>query len=286
MESKQRLSTMGSEMKQQQLQLEDMLPRYPVVQQLQPYYRSKAFLSEIGPNFLIAAAAPLFFLTDKIQKSTISPQVAAHLHEDLIHELKAFDHQAQTHDYKPNMVMAAHYALCLWMDEMILNTAWGKSVHWDLRPLADTSMMNGRDNKSFFHLLNHCLQDSPNYIDLLELLYLCLSLGYEGEYRHLDRGYVLLTEIRDNVYQHIQRIRGEASKKLEVEDSRPPQNLVRQSVPWGKLVWRATSLVLVLAMILTGYWVGHRHLENALGRVEKTLKPWAMTVNHSREIIT
>ncbi len=268
-----RLQTDWAEPEQQQLQLEEILPKHPIVQTMQPYYRSKAFVSEIGINPLIAAAAPLFFLLEKTQQSGI-PLDAAELRESFVHEIKAFDNQAQTHGYKPNIVLAAHFALGLWIDEMILNTTWGKESSWEQQALVDHNAMQAKDSKSIFFLLNHCLQDPSTYIDLLELLYLCLSLGYEGEYRYLERGHILLSEIRDNVYQHIQRQRGEISKKLEIEDtSTLPQ--VRQDSALSQLVLRGLSILVTATTLVLGYLWFNSHLQNTFDSTEAALQQWA-----------
>ncbi len=185
----------------------------------QPYYRSKAFVSKIGINPLIASASPLFFLVEKTQGVDFLPDLLK-LREDLRHEIKAFENQAQSHGYRPHYILAARYVICLWIDEMILNTPWGKQQEWHKQPLIDPETSASQEEKSFFLILNHCLQDIPTYIDLLELLYLCVSLGFEGEYRYLERGHLLLTQIRDTLYHNIQHHRGEVSKQLEI--SIPP----------------------------------------------------------------
>lgn len=228
-------------------------------QQKEPtYYRSKAFVSQVGINPLIAAAAPLFFLIEKIQNLKTSPDLNQ-LCDDLLHEMKAFETQAQHQGYRPKMLSAARYALCVWIDEIIARTEWGRQTHWQLQDLIDNENAEKPENRSFFLLLTHCLQDPQKYLDLLELLYVCLSLGYEGEYRFMERGYILLAEIRDNLYHSILRNRPATSKQLEIA---APQTAVQErNLP--KLLTRclfiaAISTVFISSLITTNLQLNHQ----------------------------
>lgn len=271
-----RLPTDWPETKQQELLLEEILPKPLVAQTMQPYYRSKVFISDIGINPLAAAAAPLFFLVENAQKPGITLSVQE-LRENLVHEIKAFDNQAQTHGYKPNIVLAAHFALGLWIDEMILNTTWGKESGWDQQCLVERPPYSNQDAKSIFFLLNHCLQDPETYIDLLELLYVCLSLGYEGEYRYLERGHILLAEIRDNVYQYIQRQRGEVSKKLDIEDSQI--QVVKQGNFWPQILLRGISILLTISLAIISYLLLNHQLQHSLQSAQTSFQRWVYNSN-------
>lgn len=225
----------------------------------QAYYRSKAFVSKIGINPLIAAAAPLFFLMEKIQTLHLKPELD-HLASDLLHEMKAFETQAQQHGYPPKIWLAARYVLGVWIDEIITRTFWGRDIEWQLQDLIDKSGTDSKENKSFFLLLNHCSQDPSKYLDLLELLYLCMSLGYEGEYRHMERGYILLAEIRDNLYHTIQRHRINAHKQLE----RQSQIAIVKEKILPRLLTRSLVITLLITSMISGFIYSKIQLKNSL----------------------
>jgi len=216
----------------------------------QSYYRSKAFVSQSGINPLITAAAPLFYLAEKFQSLEYSPGLVK-LHEDLTHELKAFENQAQSYGYRVNFVLAAQLIMSLWVDEMVLCTRWGRESDWGKYSLTETTQTDNTENKSFFFVLKHCLQDPTTYIDLLELLYLCLSLGFEGEYRHQDRGYILLAEIRDTLFHTIQRHRGEVYKQLEITSAAPEEPQPEKFL--SRFIGRVLLLSITIAAIIAGY---------------------------------
>lgn len=215
--------------------------------QAKTYYRSKAFISNIGINPLTAASAPLFFLVEQIKSFTTCPDITQ-LHEDLMHEIKAFEHQAQARNYPTYVTLAAQHALSLWIDETILNTAWGKNSRWEHYKLAKTGDLP-QDNP-FFLLLSRCLQNPTLYIDLLELFYLCLSFGFQGDYRHHPEGLLKLAQIREQLFDTIDKQRDQVSKQLEINTT-----LQTTAVSASRCLWRPIFALLTLAGILGSYFI-------------------------------
>ena len=63
-------------------------------------------------------------------------------------------------------------------------------------------------------ILDRMLQDSVSNIDMLELMYLCLSLGFEGKYKVLEQGHIKLAEVQENLFRAIRYQRGEVERDL------------------------------------------------------------------------
>ena len=243
------------------------IPTAPLAHRIQPYLRSKAFTSQIGINSLIAAAAPIFFLTEKIELSE-TPLDLTQFHEDMVHEIIAFETQAKTLGYHTHIVLAARYILGLWVDETILNTRWGRQTGWGNQLLlVDNTQSELNDNKSFFLILKHCLQEPATYIDLLELLYLCLSLGFEGEYRHMERGHIQLAKVYDNLYHCIQKQRGEVSKELDIKMAEE----VSQENGLAKLLIRSLVVFAAIVTPITAYIFMNNQLKTDLTTLNKTI---------------
>jgi type VI secretion system protein ImpK len=57
-------------------------------------------------------------------------------------------------------------------------------------------------------------RDLGRHSEVVELMYLCLSLGFEGQYRVMPRGAAALTELRDGVYRTIRQRRGDFEHEL------------------------------------------------------------------------
>lgn len=234
-----------SDISETKFALEESTPNLPVPKTL-TYYRSKAFVSQAGINPLIAASAPLFFLIEKIQALNKAPDIEK-LHDDLIHEINAFEHQAGISGYRAYVVLAARYVLCSWVDQTVLASNWEEIDRelWERLRLTDAH--ETEKESPFFLLINRCLQEPNIYIDLLELFYLCLSLGFVGNITSVESSKTKITETRDYLFETILRQREGYSKSLEIAVAVQQSTLQRTFVrPWIRL-----SLAICAALILS-----------------------------------
>jgi type VI secretion system protein ImpK len=174
------------------------------------YYRTKAFSSTIGVNNIINAADPLLTLATKLRRINV-PADAASLHQNICHEIKAFENKAQNFGYRPQLILAARYVLCALLDELIAITLW-PDLNWKKYSLVDYFHKDLWDSDHFFLILDRSLQDPETNIDLMELIYLCLRLGYEGKYRNIERGLLELGSITENLLATISYYKEEFSK--------------------------------------------------------------------------
>jgi type VI secretion system protein ImpK len=65
-----------------------------------------------------------------------------------------------------------------------------------------------------FQLLEHCLQSPRERLYLLELLYLCMCLGFEGRYRVMNDGRSQLEALRERTSAVIRSARGDYEREL------------------------------------------------------------------------
>lgn len=215
---------------------------------VETYYRSKAFVSQVNINPLIAASAPLFFLIEKIQTLYKAPDLNR-LHNDLMHEIKAFEHQAQVHGYRPYIILAARQVISLWTDQIILSKPWGENSQWEKMHLADNQGPD-QDN-GFYLLLSRCLQEPTLYIDLLEFFYLCLSLGFQGSTSlPSEANNFRMTEARNCLFETIHKERIGFLKQLEVDVSTP--NKPRKN--FLNRLWLRPSIVIMMGLLLVGIY--------------------------------
>src|SRR5262249_43100148 len=104
--------------------------------------------------------------------------------------------------------------------------------------------------EKFFQILDRVAADPRRYQGMLELLYVCLALGFEGKFRLEDRGAARLAEVREDLFRRIDGLRESAEPDLSprwkgVEDRR---NAVLRFVPlW--VVAAACAVLLVGAYI-------------------------------------
>ena len=85
--------------------------------------------------------------------------------------------------------IVARYVLCTFVDSAVLNTPWGAQGDWAGQSLLVIFHKEVSGGEKFFSILDRLRSNPSRYIDLIELVYVCLALGYEGKYRHDPQGH-------------------------------------------------------------------------------------------------
>ena len=143
--------------------------------------------------------------------------------------------------------------LCAHLDEAVLSTPWGSQSEWAQHPLLVTLHREAWGGEKFFEMLDRVSTDPGKYIDLLELQYLCLALGFGGKYQVQQRGSERLAGIQQELYRTIKSHRDTAPQALSLrwrglQDRRNP--LVRYVPLW---VVGAVALVLIAVFYIFYY---------------------------------
>ncbi len=171
------------------------------------------FSTRSGLNPLVNAAATLLAVFDKTRGAMRHPDVAG-LHRRLAAEIREFDQKARDLGVKPEIALAARYLLCSVVDEAVLHTPWGDQSAWGQRTLLRIFHGETSGGEKCFLILDRLLQSPAENADILELFYICLSLGFEGKYRLVNRGRDHLELLRDNLYRTIRNQRGDFERSL------------------------------------------------------------------------
>jgi type VI secretion system protein ImpK len=227
-----------------------------------------AFLTG-GVNPLVQAAAPLLILAGRLREQVGNPDIE-NLHSQSAQEIRAFEDRARVAAVPDEDVLAARYALCSVIDEAVLNTPWGAESGWAARSLLVTFHRESSGGEKVFQIIDRVLNDPRRYLALLELLYICLSLGFEGRYRVEERGTIRLTEIRHDLFRCVQTLRGNSATDLSpqwkgIEDKR--RAVVRIVPLW--VVAAACAAVLLTTFIIFSAKLSNRSdpLNATLARV-------------------
>ncbi len=159
-----------------------------------------------GINPLVAAANLLLAPLAQLRAATSHPGTAA-LRRRLVEAVKAFESLAGENSVPPSEINAARYLLCSFIDEVIEATPWGTSGAWAEHNLLQQFHAERWGGDKAFKLLERLGEDVAGHVDLLELFYVCLMLGFEGRYRGVANGQVQLDAIADRVLQVTRRAR-------------------------------------------------------------------------------
>ncbi|MBF8720949.1 MULTISPECIES: DotU family type VI secretion system protein [Pseudomonas] len=201
-----------------------------------------------GLNPLEQAAGPLLALLTRL-RNTIAHPAPASLRAQLLAYLRQFEERAEAGGVPRNEVLLARYALCTALDEAVLSTPWGSSSDWGKQSLLITVHNEAWGGEKVFQLMEHCLQSPRERLNLLELLYLCISLGFEGRYRVMNGGRAQLDALRERTAATIRSARGDIERELSphwrgVTVAR--DRLAQFVPPWVGLAVALALLLLVL----------------------------------------
>lgn len=203
-----------------------------------------------GMNPLNAAAATLFALVSRIRNRAQHPDSAA-LRRSVVAEVRGFEARALKAGVDPQAVKVARYAICATLDDVVLNTPWGGTSIWAQQSMVGTFHRETVGGDRFYDLLARLEQDPGRNVDLLEFLYMCLSLGFEGRLRVAQGGADRHVEIRAGLARIIRNQRGAVEAGLSPHWAgvdRPHRNLSR----WKPFWIAVAACVALLTVAFTG----------------------------------
>ncbi|HET9019810.1 MAG TPA: type VI secretion system protein TssL, long form [Acetobacteraceae bacterium] len=171
-----------------------------------------ASVPTVGVNALIAAAAPVLGAAIRIGAGR-QPD-PERLKRGMVEAIRGFEQRALATGMDTKSLRAARYALCATIDDLVLSTPWGASSSWVTQSLTSVFHNEVSGGERFFDILEQMQKDLGRHAEVVELMYLCTALGFEGRYRVLPRGSAALAELRDGVYRGIRQRRGEFEREL------------------------------------------------------------------------
>lgn len=163
-------------------------------------------LYEISFNPFITVATPLIKTVLEIQYSSTNLEMNA-IREDFITKINIYSESASEHKIDNMEILVTRYILCTFIDEM-LNVKFSNNDNWFNRSLLSIFHNETYGGENFFHLLDKFLKAPAKYIHILELMYICLSLGFLGKYRVINRGEIELSSIKESLFRQIKIVQG------------------------------------------------------------------------------
>lgn len=161
--------------------------------------RSFRFGGEDVPT-IVRSAAPLLNLAHNLRNTDEQPDIAE-LRRVTIEAVGRYERDLAGARISPERARAAHYVICATIDDVVLSKRWGVRAGWARSGLVSTFHMDVTGGDRVFDLLDHFQQSPGTNKDLLLLIYLCLSLAFEGRTRVSPRGSLELGRIRDSLYK-------------------------------------------------------------------------------------
>lgn len=166
-----------------------------------------------GLNPLLAAANPLLNLMAQMRHFTQMQDVAA-LRDNLAQGIKNFEATARAAGIANEKVIAARYTLCTALDETAASTPWGGSGTWAAHSLLVLFHNETWGGEKVFQLLARLAQAPKDNLDLLEFIYSCMSLGFQGRYRVIQNGPTEWQTLKERLAQMIRAQRASYDANL------------------------------------------------------------------------
>jgi type VI secretion system protein ImpK len=206
----------------------------------------------VGLNELVQAASPLLLLAGEL-RGTLAVQDVPGLRRHALDEMRRFEERTRALGIQQEVMVGGRYLLCAALDEAVLSTPWGAQSEWAQQPLLVALHREAWGGEKFFDVLERLQRDPARHINLLELQYVCLALGFAGKFQVAERGDARLADIKHALFRTIRDQRGGSPSELAlrwkgVQDRR--NRLVRYVPSW---VVGALALAL-LALTFTVYY--------------------------------
>ncbi|EHD20409.1 MULTISPECIES: type IVB secretion system protein IcmH/DotU [Brenneria] len=172
-------------------------------------------------NPMIDAVTPLLGMVNRVRQLSAYEDVAD-LYQRVVSEIQAIEQELHSHGYDNGVILSFRYILCTFIDEAVMEREWGGQSMWSAHSLLTRFHNETWGGEKVFVLLEKLLEDPARYRDILEFIYLCLCLGFEGRYRVMTQGHEELERV-------VRRLHG----TLRPEPANPPVafhlNLGRQA---------------------------------------------------------
>jgi type VI secretion system protein ImpK len=208
-----------------------------------------------GSNPLVAAANHLLNLIPQIRTLTQNTNPSG-LRDYLVTQVQKFEQLVRNSGATPETAIGARYCLCTALDEAAALTPWGGSGVWGKHSLLVTFHNETWGGEKFFQLLAKIAQNPQQHKDLLELMYFCISLGFEGRYRVVDNGRSQLDALKLRLVGIIKTVRGEHQRALSPHWKGVAADYInRFSMMPMWVVTIATAALAALMYVLFTFWL-------------------------------
>jgi type VI secretion system protein ImpK len=166
-----------------------------------------------GVNPLVWAASRLLDLVPQIRSMPQLSNLAA-LRNRLVSEMHAFEQRAQSVGVSREDLVGARYCLCTVLDEAAAQTPWGTKGVWAQQSLLVSFHNETWGGEKYYQLLARLAQNPERHKDLIELLYYCNALGFEGRFRVENNGYTQLEILKRRIATILHTVKGGHEQRL------------------------------------------------------------------------
>jgi type VI secretion system protein ImpK len=241
-------------------------------------------------NPLLEAARPLLRALAEIPDTLDRAEIDA-LHQMLKNEVRDFQRLCEQANLRREHMLGARYCLCTALDEAAMQTRWGaqgSGVEWIGKGLATEFHEDREGGLKIYLLIGRLMAQAHEHLDLLEVIFRILSLGFMGRYRKEADGARKHDAVRQRLYHELQASRKPVLLALSPHaesDARGKRLSVRDFPAWLSFAF--------LGLILLGVfgWFKYQLLSESTAVAKQIIEIGRMTppppprLPHLRELL-
>lgn len=182
---------------------------------MKSHQRISLQLSDIY-NPIIEAAKPVLVLSNAMKNSVTQLSIENVLFR-FSKMIEDFESEAEQKGAPYEMVKAAKYCLCAFVDESAVRSGWANE-EWSQKSLLVTFFDETWGGERFFDILDKAKLEVDKNLYLIEFIYLCLQFGYKGKYQIANNGDIILEQEKNKLLELIKSKRPETFSLLFQEN--------------------------------------------------------------------
>ena len=203
------------------------------------------------------------------------------LREKILALATAQEERVKTAGISQDNFREARFAVFSWVDEMILTSTWPQRTRWQHLMLSYYNTFNA--GEEFFSHLHHL---PPQANDVREIYYLCLSLGFLGQYA-FGEGPSEVKKLKEALYKQLSGSKGDIRRNYSLLFPEAYQKAVAAAPARerGKFFWYVLALSAPVVLFIA-YFILLRYQADQLiakiGRVDQVppaaaaiKRPWS-----------
>ncbi|OEY65824.1 type IVB secretion system protein IcmH/DotU [Marinobacter sp. X15-166B] len=219
-------------------------------------------------NCLVDGANALLGLVLRVRRLTDFDKVSE-LQQQVADDIARLNHELLEGGCEPATVVAYRYVLCTFIDEAVLGTDWGAHSVWSQQSLLSRFHNETWGGEKVFAILSRMRQDPSRHRDMLEFIFVCLCLGFEGRYKVMSNGREDCEQILSELHELLQTLATDASPfplSAPLTHVTASCHRVRKSWP----VWGSGLFVVVMAGVYSLYKIAlNERITDVLGVLEQ-----------------
>jgi type VI secretion system protein ImpK len=146
----------------------------------------------------------------------------------------------------PDDIQSAKFALVAFIDETILSSDWPHKEEWTSTPLQLELYDQYDAGEVFFDRLERLRQEPGARAEVLEVYYLCMTLGFKGKYQ--IHGQERLRELIESTYEDLRHQPGMGGKDLAPHGA--PRGQVAQEMRSKLPTWVIAAAAALIGLLI------------------------------------